>query len=513
MGNVDDMEKTCEYCMLLKPVVYCSADAAHLCLSCDSKVHSANALSSRHPRTLVCESCRCNPAFVQCSSHQMFMCRDCDRSHHGPSSQHQKRVISSYFGCPSAKDLAALWGFDLNESDSSTFLQSQLVSTSNITVERFNGSSNITKRSNSFARGSSGVSEVSPVASVVAADSEVGSSMKYSKALKTGNQQENSCLILQQILDLKRLQLTEGNENSSLISTHAQRESSIKCKKALNVNKTFSQNLPRSPDLAPELQDWGGAPESAADPFPSAFPQLDGDSFWQCKSPINSSLLWPQNMQDLGVCDELGCLDSFNMPDVDLTFHNIEELFGSEQELNKSLLDEKDVMCSSLDNDSSIDLSCNGYSKMVEDVSAASSTCKAPSGNDERANNPSTRVHSLPTVKDCPRPIRQSFSTLSFSASRFSNESSGTEYMDSGLSPIANGLELSCNSHDSESSPLDDKENISTRHKGKKKIRRHDKEAQYTTRRARSSIRKKVKGQLIKTGGYESDAANVARSI
>lgn len=71
-------------------------------------------------------------------------------------------------------------------------------------------------------------------------------------------------------------------------------------------------------------------------------------------------------MQDLGVCDELGCLDSFNMPDVDLTFHNIEELFGSEQELNKSLLDEKDAMCSSFDNDSSVDLSCNGYSKMVE---------------------------------------------------------------------------------------------------------------------------------------------------
>ncbi|XP_019164901.1 PREDICTED: putative zinc finger protein At1g68190 isoform X2 [Ipomoea nil] len=430
MGNVDDMmEKTCEYCMLLKPVVYCSADAAHLCLSCDSKVHSANALSSRHPRTLVCESCRCNPAFVQCSGHRMFMCRDCDRSHHGPSSQHQKRVISSYFGCPSAKDLAALWGFDLNELDSSSTFQSQLVSTSNITVERFDESSNVTKR------GSLGVS----------------------KALKTGNQQESSCLILQQILDLERLQLTEGNENSSLISGHVPRESSIKCKKALNVNKTFTQNLPRSPDLAPELQDW------AADPFPSAFPQLDGDSFWQCKSPINSSLLWPQNMQDLGVCDELGCLDSFNMPDVDLTFHNIEELFGSEQELNKSLLD----------NDSSMDMSCNGYSKMVEDVSAASSTCKAPSGNDERANNPSTRVHSLPTVKDCPRPIRQSFSTLSFSASRFSNESSGTEYMDSGLSPFANGLELSCNSHDSESSPLDDKENISTRHKGKKKIRRY----------------------------------------
>lgn len=42
--------------------------------------------------------------------------------------------------------------------------------------------------------------------------------------------------------------------------------------------------------------------------------------------------IWLQNMQDLGVCDEVQCLDDVNIPDVDLTFRNFEELFGGEQE-------------------------------------------------------------------------------------------------------------------------------------------------------------------------------------
>lgn len=114
------MEKICEFCTAFRPVVYCKADAAHLCLSCDAKVHSANALSNRHLRTLLCDACRYRPSCVRCLDHQMFLCRSCDRSLHGLSSQHRKRAVSSYMGCPSAKDFAALWGFELNELDNNT---------------------------------------------------------------------------------------------------------------------------------------------------------------------------------------------------------------------------------------------------------------------------------------------------------------------------------------------------------------------------------------------------------
>ena len=71
-------------------------------------------------------------------------------------------------------------------------------------------------------------------------------------------------------------------------------------------------------------------------------------------------------MQDLGVCDELGCSDDFTMPDVDSTFKNIEELFGGEQELARALLDDNYTTCSSVEKDMSINKSDNGYERSVE---------------------------------------------------------------------------------------------------------------------------------------------------
>lgn len=108
---ITSMERRCEFCKEAKAVVFCKSDTAHLCLTCDAKVHSANALSYRHPRTLVCESCRSQPAFVRCFDHRAFMCQSCDITHH-LSLDHHKKLVSCYVGCPSAKDLAELWGFD-----------------------------------------------------------------------------------------------------------------------------------------------------------------------------------------------------------------------------------------------------------------------------------------------------------------------------------------------------------------------------------------------------------------
>jgi len=171
------MEKNCEFCTALRPVVYCKADAAHLCLSCDAKVHSANALSSRHLRSILCDLCRYRPAYVRCTDHRLFMCRSCDQSQHDGSYQHQKQVISSYVGCPSAKDFAALWGFELNEAGSSA-CQDQLVSTS-----RGSGDSSIVNldipRQSSSQSGVPSVSNCATLAS--SAGSNVGSSRQSRK--------------------------------------------------------------------------------------------------------------------------------------------------------------------------------------------------------------------------------------------------------------------------------------------------------------------------------------------
>lgn len=72
-------------------------------------------------------------------------------------------------------------------------------------------------------------------------------------------------------------------------------------------------------------------------------------------------------MQDLGVCEELICQDDFNIPDVDLTFRNFEELFGGDQDPMRSLLDDnKDMSYSSIDKDLSLEKLDNTQSRAME---------------------------------------------------------------------------------------------------------------------------------------------------
>lgn len=95
-------------------MVYCQSDAACLCFSCDFHVHSANALSLSHSRTLVCESCNSQPAFARCIEERIFLCQNCDWEAHDSSSTsptHTRQPVSQYFGCPSAAELPSLWSF------------------------------------------------------------------------------------------------------------------------------------------------------------------------------------------------------------------------------------------------------------------------------------------------------------------------------------------------------------------------------------------------------------------
>lgn len=58
---------------------------------------------------------------------------------------------------------------------------------------------------------------------------------------------------------------------------------------------------------------------------------------------------WSQNLQDLGMCEELGCLDDFNIPDVDAKFHNFEDLLTGDPDLTRALLEDNDPMLSDLE--------------------------------------------------------------------------------------------------------------------------------------------------------------------
>ncbi|KAL0443072.1 UNVERIFIED_CONTAM: Zinc finger protein CONSTANS-LIKE 10 [Sesamum latifolium] len=95
-------------------MVYCRSDAACLCLSCDRNIHSANALSKRHLRTLVCEQCHHQPAVVRCTEENVSRCQNCNWSAHAaPSSamEHKRETINCYSGCPTAAEFSTIWPF------------------------------------------------------------------------------------------------------------------------------------------------------------------------------------------------------------------------------------------------------------------------------------------------------------------------------------------------------------------------------------------------------------------
>ncbi|KAG7603387.1 Zinc finger protein CONSTANS-LIKE 4 [Arabidopsis thaliana] len=86
--------KLCDSCKSATAALYCRPDAAFLCLSCDSKVHAANKLASRHARVWMCEVCEQAPAHVTCKADAAALCVTCDRDIHSanPLARRHERV-------------------------------------------------------------------------------------------------------------------------------------------------------------------------------------------------------------------------------------------------------------------------------------------------------------------------------------------------------------------------------------------------------------------------------------
>ncbi|KAI5600913.1 hypothetical protein BDE02_01G056800 [Populus trichocarpa] len=108
----------CDFCSEQTAVLYCRADSAKLCLFCDQHVHSANLLSRKHVRSQICDNCSTEPVSFRCSTDNLVLCQECDWDAHGScsvSASHDRTTIEGFSGCPSALDLASIWGFDLEE--------------------------------------------------------------------------------------------------------------------------------------------------------------------------------------------------------------------------------------------------------------------------------------------------------------------------------------------------------------------------------------------------------------
>ncbi|KAF5735972.1 B-box type zinc finger family protein [Tripterygium wilfordii] len=84
------MRTLCDACESAVAVVFCAADEAALCRSCDDKVHLCNKLASRHVRVGLaapsdiprCDICENAPAFFYCEIDGTSLCLQCDMAVH-----------------------------------------------------------------------------------------------------------------------------------------------------------------------------------------------------------------------------------------------------------------------------------------------------------------------------------------------------------------------------------------------------------------------------------------------
>ncbi|XP_009777143.1 zinc finger protein CONSTANS-LIKE 3 [Nicotiana tabacum] len=102
--------KRCDSCKATAATVFCKADMAFLCLSCDSKIHAANKLASRHARVWVCEVCEHAPASVTCKADAAALCVTCDQDIHSANPlarRHERFPIVPFYDSASAKSRGA----------------------------------------------------------------------------------------------------------------------------------------------------------------------------------------------------------------------------------------------------------------------------------------------------------------------------------------------------------------------------------------------------------------------
>ncbi|KAI7756689.1 hypothetical protein M8C21_022967, partial [Ambrosia artemisiifolia] len=94
LKNTTTRARLCDTCRSRPGTIFCEADLAYLCTACDSQIHAANKLSSRHKRVRVCDACEQAPAAFICKADAASLCTTCDAVIHSanPLSRRHHRV-------------------------------------------------------------------------------------------------------------------------------------------------------------------------------------------------------------------------------------------------------------------------------------------------------------------------------------------------------------------------------------------------------------------------------------
>ncbi|KAJ1378351.1 CCT domain [Sesbania bispinosa] len=110
-AEAPQVHRTCDNCGDSTPLLYCKADSAKLCFSCDRVVHSTNQLFSKHTRSQLCDACGDAPATILCCDENSVLCQNCDwESTNNDLSVHQRRPLEGFSGCPSVTQLLTIVG-------------------------------------------------------------------------------------------------------------------------------------------------------------------------------------------------------------------------------------------------------------------------------------------------------------------------------------------------------------------------------------------------------------------
>ncbi|XP_004507813.1 zinc finger protein CONSTANS-LIKE 5 isoform X2 [Cicer arietinum] len=92
--------KLCDSCKLSSAALFCRSHSAFLCINCDSRIHCANKLSSRHERVWMCEVCEQAPASVTCKADAAALCVTCDSDIHSANPlarRHERVPVEPFF--------------------------------------------------------------------------------------------------------------------------------------------------------------------------------------------------------------------------------------------------------------------------------------------------------------------------------------------------------------------------------------------------------------------------------
>ncbi|KAI3978909.1 hypothetical protein MKX01_016084 [Papaver californicum] len=96
------MRTLCDVCESAAAILFCAADEAALCASCDDKVHLCNKLANRHVRVALadpsdvsrCDICEIAPAFFYCEIDGSSLCLQCDmKVHVGGKRTHERYLL------------------------------------------------------------------------------------------------------------------------------------------------------------------------------------------------------------------------------------------------------------------------------------------------------------------------------------------------------------------------------------------------------------------------------------